>query len=331
MDVREQDQLTETILKEHSIIESIFSEMEKVIVGQKYLLERILIGLLANGHILIEGVPGLAKTLTVSTFSSIIHTKFQRIQFTPDMLPADLTGAPVYIQQTGTFETKKGPIFTNILLTDEINRASAKVQSALLEVMEERQVTIGETTYRLEDPFMVLATQNSIEQDGTHDLPESQLDRFMLKVNITYPNRAEELRIMRNHGMTQKNIAVKSIIDPQHILGLRKIIDGIIIEEKVENYILDIVEATRDPERFKLAELKEMIKFGGSPRATINLLLASKAHAFLKGRSYVTSEDVKAIGVDVLQHRIILSHQAETRGLDAIGCVRKILNHIPMP
>ncbi len=330
MDVKEQDQLTEIILKEHAIIEAIFTEMEKVIVGQRYLLERILIGLLANGHILIEGVPGLAKTLAVSTFSSIIHTKFQRIQFTPDMLPADLTGAPVYIQQTGTFETKKGPIFTNILLTDEINRASAKVQSALLEVMEERQVTIGETTYRLEDPFMVLATQNSIEQDGTHDLPESQLDRFMLKVNITYPSREEEHRIMRSHGLTQKNIQVQSIVDPEHILQLRKIIDQIHIEEKVENYILDLVEATRDPEKFRIADLKGMIKFGGSPRATINLLLAAKAYAFLQGRSYVTSEDVKAVGVDVLQHRIIISHQAETRGLDSMACVQKILNHIPM-
>lgn len=331
MDVTQQNQLTEIILKEHDIIASIFTEMEKVIVGQKYLIERILIGLLGNGHILIEGVPGLAKTLAVSTFSSIIHTQFQRIQFTPDMLPADLTGAPVYVQQTGSFVTKKGPIFTNILLTDEINRASAKVQSALLEVMEERQVTIGETTYRLDDPFMVLATQNSIEQDGTHDLPESQLDRFMLKVNITYPSRSEEHTIMRNHGRTQKNIQVKSMIDPAHILKLRDIIDQIHIEDKVENYILDIVEATRDPERFKIPELKDMIKFGGSPRATINLLLAAKAYAFLQGRSYVTSQDIKAIGVDVLQHRLILSHQAESKGFDSISCVQKILSHIPMP
>lgn len=331
MTTQETNELTEVILKEHAIIEAIFTEMEKVIVGQKYLIERILIGLLANGHILIEGVPGLAKTLTVSTFSSIIHTQFQRIQFTPDMLPADLTGAPVYIQQTGQFETKKGPIFTNILLTDEINRASAKVQSALLEVMEERQVTIGETTYPLEDPFMVLATQNSIEQDGTHDLPESQLDRFMLKVNISYPNRQEEQTIMRNHGMTQKSISVNGVIDPEHILRLRKIVDQIHIEEKVENYILDIVEATRNPENFQLADLKEMIKFGASPRATIALLLASKAHAFLQGRSYVTSQDVKAIGTDVLQHRIIISHQAETQGMDAMACMQKILSHINMP
>lgn len=331
MNSKEQDQLTEVILKEHEIIEAIFQEMEKVIVGQRYLLERILVGLLANGHILIEGVPGLAKTLTVSTFSSVINTQFQRIQFTPDMLPADLTGAPIYVQQTGEFVTKKGPIFTNILLTDEINRASAKVQSALLEVMEERQVTIGETTYILEDPFMVLATQNSIEQDGTHDLPESQLDRFMLKVNITYPKRTEEHTIMRNHGRTQKNIQVKSIIDPQHILEIRKIVDQIFIDEKVENYILDIIEATREPERFGIEELKGMIKFGASPRASINLLLASKAYTFLQGRSYVTSKDVKAIGKDVLQHRIIIGHQAESKGIRSIDCVQKILDHIKMP
>lgn len=327
----EKDQLTEIIIKEHTIIEAIMAEMEKVIVGQKYLLERFLVGLLANGHILIEGVPGLAKTLAVSTFSSIIRTQFQRIQFTPDLLPADLTGAPIYVQQTGEFVTKKGPIFTNILLTDEINRASAKVQSALLEVMEERQVTIGETTYQLEEPFMVLATQNSIEQDGTHDLPESQLDRFMLKVNITYPNRTEEHKIMRSHGVTQKDTQVKGVIDPEHILELRKIVDKIYIDEKVEHYILDIVEATREPERFNLPELKDMIKFGASPRASIALLLASKAYAFLQGRGYVTSQDVKSIGKDVLQHRIIAGHQAEAKGVKPIDCVEKILNHIAMP
>ncbi len=323
--------LENIILKEHDIINAIFAEMEKVIVGQRYLIERILVGLIANGHILIEGVPGLAKTLAVRTFSSVIQANFNRIQFTPDMLPADLTGTPVYVQQTGTFTTRKGPIFTNILLADEINRAPAKVQSALLEVMEERQVTIAETSYALEEPFMVLATQNPIEHDGTYSLPESQLDRFMLKVNITYPERSQEHKILRDMAVTQKSCTVKKIIHPEHILKIRALVDDIHIDEKVENYILDVIEATRNPEKFKIADLKGLIEYGASPRATLNLALAAKAHAFLAGRAYVTPQDVKAVAKDVLNHRIIHSYRAEADGLKNEDLMQKILDYLAVP
>lgn len=331
MDQERQKQLEKTIQQEHGLIDAIFSEMEKVIVGQRYLLERILVGLLANGHVLIEGVPGLAKTLAVRTFASIIQANFQRIQFTPDMLPSDLTGSPIYVQQTASFIIKKGPVFTNLLLADEINRASAKVQSALLEVMEERQVTIGETSFSLEEPFMVLATQNPIEHDGTYALPESQLDRFMLKVKISYPKRIDEHKILREMAVTKKTFDVKKIIDPAHILKIRELINEIYIDEKVENYILNLIEATRSPEQFKITDLKEMVEFGASPRATINLALASKSYAFLQGRGYVTPSDIKTIAPDVLSHRIIHSYRAQAQGLTNEDIVQKILDYLPMP
>ncbi len=324
-------ELEETIREEHKIIGTIFEEIEKIIIGQRYLLERILIGLIANGHILIEGVPGLAKTLAVRTFSSIIQAKFQRIQFTPDMLPADLTGAPIYIAQTSTFTTRKGPIFTNFLLADEINRAPAKVQSALLEVMGERQVTIAETTYTIEEPFMVLATQNPIEHDGTYSLPESQLDRFMLKVRISYPKREEEHQILKNMATTNQSYHVKKIINPEHILKMRQLVDNIEVQEKIEDYILNIVEATRNPEKYHIAQLKGLIEFGASPRATLNLALASKAHAFLCGRSYVHPQDIKATAQDVLSHRIIRSFHADSERLTNEDLVQKILDYLPIP
>jgi MoxR-like ATPase len=327
---QQQQELEIIIRQEQALIASILTEMEKVIIGQRHLLERIILALLSNGHLLIEGIPGLGKTLAVKTFSAIIQAKFQRIQFTPDMLPADLTGSPVYIQQSGSFSIHKGPIFTNILLADEINRAPAKVQSALLEVMEERQVTIGQTTYSIEEPFMVLATQNPIEQDGTYDLPESQLDRFLLKVSINYPRREDEKKILRAKPVTQKELPVERIINPSHILKIRKLIDDIHIEPRVEDYILDIIEATRHPEQYKLPELKDVVLYGVSPRATQNLMLASKAQAFLNGKAYVTPQDVKSVGKDVLSHRVILNNRAETLGLSHEGVIQKILDHVGM-
>lgn len=323
--------LEETIQKEHHILHSIFTEMEKVVVGQQYLLERIVIGLIANGHVLIEGVPGLAKTLAARTFASLIQAKFQRIQFTPDMLPADLIGTPVYIAQTGTFTTKKGPVFTNFLLADEINRAPAKVQSALLEVMEEKQVTIGETTYKLDEPFMVLATQNPIEHDGTYSLPESQLDRFMLKVQITYPVRNDEHQILKNMATTSRSHAIQPIMTPAHVLNIRKLVDEIYLEEKIEHYLLDIIEATRQPEKFQMENLKGLIEYGASPRATLNLALAAKANAFLRGRSYVTPQDIQDMAKNVLSHRIIRTYRADAEGYKSEDLVQKILDYIPIP
>jgi MoxR-like ATPase len=323
-----QEELEHIIHQEQALIQSIVSEMEKIIIGQRHLLERIILALLANGHVLIEGIPGLGKTLAVKTFSAIIQAKFQRIQFTPDMLPADLTGSPVYIQQTGSFSIHKGPVFTNILLADEINRAPAKVQSALLEVMEERQVTIGQTTYALDEPFMVLATQNPIEQDGTYDLPESQLDRFLLKVSINYPSREDERKILRARPVTQKELPVEKIINPAHVLKIRKLIEDVYLDDRVEHYILNLIEATRYPEKFKLPELEEVVDYGASPRATQNLMLASKAQAFLNAKAYVTPEDVKSVGRDVLSHRIILSNRADALGLTREDVVRKILDRV---
>jgi MoxR-like ATPase len=328
MNPSQNQDLERVIGEEQALIRSILTEMEKVIIGQRHLLERIVLALLSNGHVLIEGIPGLGKTLAVKTFSAIIQAKFQRVQFTPDMLPSDLTGSPVYIQQTGSFTVHKGPIFTNILLADEINRAPAKVQSALLEVMEERQVTIGQTTYALEEPFMVLATQNPIEQDGTYDLPESQLDRFLLKVAIHYPSRADEQRILRAKHVTQKELPVERIVNPAHILKIRKLVEEIHIEGKMENYILNIIEATRFPGKFKLSELQEAVAYGVSPRATQNLLLASKAQAFLNGRGYVSPDDVRNVARDVLGHRMILTTRAETLGLKREDVIHKILDRL---
>jgi MoxR-like ATPase len=322
--------INEKIKRESEFVEKITAEVSKVIVGQKYMIERLLIGLLSNGHVLLEGVPGLAKTMAVKTLSSTIKTKFQRIQFTPDLLPADLIGTLIYDQRNGEFRTKKGPIFANMILADEINRSPAKVQSALLEAMMERQVTIGENTFPLDDPFLVLATQNPIEQEGTYPLPEAQIDRFMLKLSVGYPNKEEELEIVRR--MAGKPVPpVNAVVDPSAIISARKLVNEVYIDEKVERYILDIVFATRNPKEYGLDELQDLISFGASPRASIFLYQASKAHAFLRRRGYVVPEDVRAIGLDVLRHRIIVTYEAEAEEKTAEDIVRTILNKIEVP
>ena len=327
---RDIQQLNELIKKESVFVDKIVDEVGKVIVGQKYMVERLLIGLLCNGHIHLEGVPGLAKTMAVKTLSSTIRTDFQRIQFTPDLLPADLIGTLIYDQSNGKFTTKKGPIFSNLILADEINRSPAKVQSALLEAMQERQVTIGDKTYPLDDPFLVLATQNPIEQEGTYPLPEAQIDRFMLKLSVGYPNKEEELEIMRR--MTQKEIpTVSAVVSPKEIIKARDIVHDVYIDEKIEQYIIDIVFATRNPKEYELDELADFIEYGASPRASINLSLAARAHAFLRHRGFVTPEDVRSIGMDVLRHRIIVTYEAEAEEITAEDVVRKILNKIEVP
>jgi len=321
--------IQEKVEKESLFVQELLAEMGKVIVGQKYLVERLLIGLLANGHILLEGVPGLAKTLSIKTLSDAIQTQFQRIQFTPDLLPADLIGTMIYNPQSGNFTTKKGPVFTNLILADEINRAPAKVQSALLEAMQERQVTIGDNTFPLEEPFLVMATQNPIEQEGTYPLPEAQVDRFMLKLSITYPSRKEEWEIIdRNAEVGFPE--VKKVISPENILKAREVVAQIYVDEKIKDYILNIVFATRAPEEYNL-DLKDLIAYGASPRASIYLNLASKAHAFLKGRGYVTPEDVKAIGMDVLRHRVIVTYEAEAEEITSEDIVKKVFDEIEVP
>jgi len=318
------------IEKESQFIDKVTEEIGKVIVGQKYMIERLLIGLLSNGHVLLEGVPGLAKTLVVNSLAKSIQTKFQRIQFTPDLLPADLIGTLIYNQNDGTFNTKKGPIFSNLVLADEINRSPAKVQSALLEAMQERQVTIGETTFQLDDPFLVLATQNPIEQEGTYPLPEAQIDRFMLKVVVNYPDKEEELKIMRR--MSGNTVAeIKPVIKPEDIIRARSVVREVYIDEKIDKYIIDIVFATRNPEEYGFDDLSGLIQYGASPRASIYLRLAAKAHAFLRHRGYVTPEDVRSIGQDVLRHRIIVTYEAEAEEVTAENIVRKILNRIEVP
>lgn len=310
-------------------IQEINAELSKVIVGQRYLTERLLIALLANGHILIEGVPGLAKTLAVKTLSKCIRTKFQRIQFTPDLLPADLVGTLVYNPKDGNFTTKKGPVFSNLILADEINRAPAKVQSALLEAMQERQVTIGENTFKLDEPFLVLATQNPIEQEGTYPLPEAQLDRFMLKIRIGYPEKKEEKEIMERMA-GHEPIEVNPVIDPKDILKAREIVNEIYMDDKVKDYIVDLVYATRTPEAYKL-DIKNFIAYGASPRASIYLNITSKANAFIRGRGYVTPEDVKAVGMDVLRHRVIVTYEAEAEELTSEDIVKKVFDEIEVP
>jgi MoxR-like ATPase len=322
--------INEKIRRESAFVEKINREVSKVIVGQKYMIERLLVGLLSNGHVLLEGVPGLAKTLAVKTLSAAIQTKFQRIQFTPDLLPADLIGTLIYDQRNGQFTTKKGPIFANLILADEINRSPAKVQSALLEAMMERQVTIGENTFKLDDPFLVLATQNPIEQEGTYPLPEAQVDRFMLKLSIGYPNKDEELEIMRR--MTRGNLeSVKPVVTPADIVKARSVVSEVYMDEKVERYIIDIVFATRYPAKAGLEELEDLISYGASPRASIFLSQAAKAHAFLRGRGYVTPEDVRAIGLDVLRHRIIITYEAEAEEKTSEYVVGQVLSRIEVP
>lgn len=323
--------INEKVKKESAFVEALKTEIGKVIVGQKYLVERLLVGLLANGHILIEGVPGLAKTMSVRVLSQAIKTKFQRLQFTPDLLPADLIGTLVYNPKDGNFTTKKGPIFSNIILADEINRAPAKVQSALLEAMQERQITIGENTFKLDEPFLVLATQNPIEQEGTYPLPEAQIDRFMLKLNITYPNKEEEHKILKRMSFTDKEIKVNPVVGPQDIIRARKVVDEVYMDEKIEKYIIDIVFATRKPHDYKLDELSALIQYGGSPRASIYLTVAAKAYAFIQGRGYVTPQDVKSIGMDILRHRVIVSYEAEAEEKTSEDIVRKIFDEIEVP
>ena len=323
-------QINTMVEKESVFVKQIQQEISKVIVGQDDIIERLIIGLLANGHILIEGVPGLAKTLIIKTISDCIQTRFQRIQFTPDLLPADLIGTTIYNPRGEEFTTKKGPIFANLILADEINRAPAKVQSALLEAMQERQVTIGDSTFRLDDPFMVMATQNPIEQEGTYPLPEAQIDRFMLKLKITYPRREEEYKILEK--MTSGGeITVNQIIRPEDIIRVRSFIPRIYMDEKIKNYIIDIVFATRFPEKYKLDKLKPLISYGGSPRATIFLALAAKSYAFIKGRGYVTPDDIKSIGMDVLRHRIIITYEAEAEEMTSEDIIKKIFDGVEVP
>lgn len=305
-------------------------EIGKVIVGQDYLVERLIVGLLANGHVLLEGVPGLAKTLSVRTLASTIQADFSRIQFTPDLLPADIVGTLIYNPKEAEFYTKQGPVFANLVLADEINRAPAKVQSALLEAMQERQVTLGDETYPLPSPFLVLATENPIDQEGTYPLPEAQVDRFMLKLNVGYPSKKEERLILESMASTAPKTDVKGIITPQTILEARKVVDSIYVDEKIKDYIVDIVFATRKPSDYGL-QLDNFIQFGGSPRATIALTLASKAWAFLQGRGYVTPQDVKTIGMDVLRHRVIASYEAEAEDMTSEDLVQKIFETVPVP
>jgi len=308
----------------------LFNELGKVIVGQNYLTERLVIGLLANGHVLLEGVPGLAKTLSVKSLAATLNVKFSRLQFTPDMLPADVIGTQIYNPQSGGFTTRKGPIFANLILADEINRAPAKVQSALLEAMQEKQVTIGEQTFKLEEPFLVLATQNPIEHEGTYPLPEAQVDRFMLKLKIGYPSRAEERQILDLMARTSGTPTAGAVVESKQILKAREVINDIYVDDKVKEYIVDLVCATRDPDHYKIA-VKDFIQLGASPRATIYLTLAAKAYAFLKGRGYVTPQDVKSIGMDVLRHRVAITYEAEAEEKTSETVVQKIFDELPVP
>ena len=323
-------QITDRVRKEAAFVEGLKQEISKVIVGQKYMVDRILIGLLANGHILVEGVPGLAKTMTVRTVAMAVDCKFQRIQFTPDLLPADLIGTLIYNPRSGEFSVRKGPIFANLILADEINRAPAKVQSALLEAMQEHQVTIGDHSYPLDEPFLVLATQNPIEQEGTYPLPEAQVDRFMLKLSVVYPGRDEERLIMDRMAATSVDLSVNATVGPQDILRARSTVDSIYIDDKVKEYILDIVFATREPESYGL-DLTQYIRYGASPRASIYLTLAAKAHAFLQGRGYVVPHDVKSIGMDVLRHRVIVSYEAEAEELASEDVLQRVFDNIQVP
>ena len=311
-------------------VQDVMQAMERVIVGQKSMLERLLVGLLANGHVLLEGVPGLAKTRAVTTLAQALQADYQRIQFTPDLLPADLIGTLIYQPHTGGFQVRKGPVFAHIVLADEINRAPAKVQSALLEAMQEGQVTIGEASFPLPQPFLVLATQNPLEHEGTYPLPEAQVDRFMLKLKITYPSREEELQILERMAHTQSQTDIKPVVTTADILAARSVVDAIYLDDKVKQYIVDIVFATREPQAYKLA-LGDYIEYGASPRATIYLALAAKAYAFLRGRGYVTPQDVKSIGMDVLRHRVLVTYEAEAEEITAEDLIQRIFDYLPVP
>lgn len=324
-------QLSEKIEKTSAFIDDIYHEIGKVIVGQRYMVDRLLTGLLANGHVLLEGVPGLAKTLTVSSLAKVINTDFQRLQFTPDLLPADLIGTLIYNQKEAEFTVKKGPIFANIILADEINRSPAKVQSALLEAMQEKQVTIGETTFPLDEPFLALATQNPVEQEGTYPLPEAQVDRFMMKIIIDYPSEEEEMEIMRRMAKTGKSEPLKPVVTTEKIMEARQVINELYVDEKVEKYIIDLVFATRNPENYQLDEMNELINFGASPRASINLNLAARTQAFMEHRAYVTPEDVRTIALDVLRHRIIPTFEAEAEEITSEDLIEKIMGTVQVP
>ena len=322
--------LNEKIQQDSAFLDILNREIGKSIVGQKYMIERLMIALLSQGHILLEGVPGLAKTLAIKSLSDAIETKFSRIQFTPDLLPADILGTMIYNQAKGNFEVKKGPIFSNFVLADEINRAPAKVQSALLQSMQERVITLGETTYKLEEPFLVLATMNPIEQEGTYNLPEAQVDRFMLKVKISYPEFEEERQIMRQN-VAGENPNIKPVVSAQTILQARDTVRKVYMDEKIEKYILDIIFATREPEKYKIENLKHLISYGGSPRASISLAMASKAYAFIRHRGYVIPEDVRAVAHDVLRHRIGITYEAEAENITQEHIIDTILNRVEVP
>ena len=321
----------EKIKYEAAWVDLLRQEIGRVIVGQKYLVDRLIIGLLANGHVLLEGVPGLAKTLAVKTLSQCMKAEFKRIQFSPDLLPADVVGTLIYSPNKGEFTTKKGPIFTNLLLADEINRAPAKVQSALLEGMQERQVTIGDETYPLPQPFLVLAAENPIDQEGTYPLPEAQMDRFMLKLLIDYPDRDEELQILEANASVSVKHEVNPVVDADTIFRARKMVDGVYLDDKLKGYLVDVVLATRQPDRYGASELSAFIRFGASPRATISLALASKAVAFMNGRSFVTPQDIKDVGLDVLRHRVIVSYEAEAEDVSSDDIIKKIFETVPVP
>ncbi len=327
---RSVQQINEDVEKQMPLIAELVEEIGKVIVGQRNLIDKLLIGLLADGHILVEGVPGLAKTTAVKTLAESMHGKFRRIQFTPDLLPADLVGTQIFSPKDSSFFVKQGPIFANIVLADEINRAPAKVQSALLEAMQERQVTIGEETFPLPRPFLVMATQNPIEQEGTYPLPEAQVDRFMLKVRVSYPTKEEEIQIMKRMGAHERP-EIKRVLSPERMMQARTTVDEIFLDEKLYDYVANIVFATRSPELFGLKDLKELIEYGASPRASIYLIQASKAHAFLQGRGFVTPQDLKTIGLDVLRHRVLVSYEAEARDLTSDDIVMKIFDKIDVP
>lgn len=330
MDTVNIKELNERIKEESAFVDILSMEMSKVVVGQKHLIENLLIGLLANGHILLEGVPGLAKTLAINTLASSVNANFNRIQFTPDLLPADVLGTLIYSQKSEQFQIKKGPIFANFILADEINRSPAKVQSALLEAMQERQVTIGDETFKLPEPFLVMATQNPIEQEGTYPLPEAQVDRFMLKVVVSYPKKEEEKLIIRmnNSGTFPK---AKAVVTPEDIVRARSVVKDVYMDEKIERYIVDIVYATRTPEEYGLGKLKDLIAYGGSPRASISLAMASKAYAFIKRRGYVIPEDVRAVCYEVLRHRIGLTYEAEAENITTENIISEVLNAVEVP
>ncbi len=323
-------EINKKVMEHTEFLKSIFTEISKIIVGQEYMIRRLLVGLFADGHILIEGVPGLAKTLAVSTLSQIVDCDFQRIQFTPDLLPADLIGTLIYNQKNGEFTPKKGPIFSNLILADEVNRSPAKVQSALLEAMQERQVTIGDKTYKLDKPFMVLATQNPIEQEGTYPLPEAQVDRFMLKLKIEYPLKEEE-KVIIERMSARPELKVEKIIQPDNVIKTRKLVDEIYVDEKIKEYVLDLVFSTREPKDYGLSNIQDFIEYGASPRASIYLIRAAKANALIDQRGYVSPEDIKEIGKDVLRHRIILTYEAEAENITSDDIVEKVFEEIEIP